>query len=611
MTKSMAKLAPFTALERNIPLFTEVLQFVGFIDVILGHRLVCKRWSQFMISDEVWSFTLQTDYFMYLKWQEYVDDRMLTIDNPMQPTPNRTMFQWYKWHKQQMLDRRQLEADVGFLIKRAKLEDEVFEKQKGKMKRMPLKGEENAKHLRELVRSTILAYTNINCVNQFTERASKKGIVGMGCDDGKVLLVDAQNLTPTVADPSEMPRFDVIDEHDGAVTLVLSTPQFLFTVSNDCTVGCFDLDCLVRPKVVLIGHSEAVTCIAVHRHDDRMVVTGSLDRQVLIWNVEQSNKPLHVCRGHAMKVVAIEVTSDRIFSGARDSSLHIWDWQGRALRVLTGHLGPIVGLKCLQAHHTMLGDAFRLVSACAGGMVRVWNATSGRVLGSAIVAKQTVCVELNQPRMLLICGTFDGTVIVRDLQHEINASLIFHTRAVRCIQTTDTHFFTAGDDCNVAVWDWAEVAKHVEGEKGKKTRSLQVEVLKPYCVLQHSTFINALLVRTFQTSGKISHVVASTADKRYHVWRVCNDPEVLKKTSDQERAALPEKVKLIRHASRKSSTTKATASTPIAKATASTPIAKAATPTAKFVPPPGKKAVFKAPGKPATPNPKPKPKAQV
>ena len=43
-------------------------------------------------------------------------------DNPMQPTPNRTMFGWYKWHKQHMLDRRELEADVGSLVKRAKLE---------------------------------------------------------------------------------------------------------------------------------------------------------------------------------------------------------------------------------------------------------------------------------------------------------------------------------------------------------------------------------------------------------------------------------------------------------------------------------------------------------
>lgn len=62
----------------------------------------------------------------------------------------------------------------------------MFEKQKGKPKRIPLKGEDTAKHLRELVRSTILAYTNINSLHQFTERTSKKAIVGMGCDDGKV-----------------------------------------------------------------------------------------------------------------------------------------------------------------------------------------------------------------------------------------------------------------------------------------------------------------------------------------------------------------------------------------------------------------------------------------
>ena len=73
---------------------------------------------------------------------------------------------------------------------------------------------------------------------------------------------------------------------------------------------------------------QEVTCVAAHRSDENIIVTGSLDRQVLIWNVAESNKPTHVCRGHSMKICCLQVPPEGHVWGAESVS---WVGSKRAL----------------------------------------------------------------------------------------------------------------------------------------------------------------------------------------------------------------------------------------------------------------------------------------
>ena len=71
-----------------------------------------------------------------------------------------------------------------------------------------------------------------------------------------MLLADPHELIPTNTDPSAIPTFNTVDEHDGAIVAMLVTKTYLFTCSTDCTCAVYSLDMLTRPKVILIGHSE-------------------------------------------------------------------------------------------------------------------------------------------------------------------------------------------------------------------------------------------------------------------------------------------------------------------------------------------------------------------
>ena len=51
---------------------------LGYKEEIMPIRRVCKTWAKLMLTDDVWEVTLRADMFMYHKWLEYEDQRMLT-----------------------------------------------------------------------------------------------------------------------------------------------------------------------------------------------------------------------------------------------------------------------------------------------------------------------------------------------------------------------------------------------------------------------------------------------------------------------------------------------------------------------------------------------------
>uniref|UniRef100_A0A7S4GA44 Guanine nucleotide-binding protein subunit beta-like protein n=1 Tax=Eutreptiella gymnastica TaxID=73025 RepID=A0A7S4GA44_9EUGL len=545
---------PFHKVSNNLSVLTNIFQFIGYKEEIMPIRRVCKTWAKLMLTDDVWEVTLRADMFMYHKWLEYEDQRMLTKDNPMQPLPKRSLHDWYKWRKHEMADQRELQSNKKALEHKAVEEDSMFNKHFSKNKRVEKldskKTEEQQKSITELIRSTVLVYTDIVSLTHFVDSSSKKLTLALGCADGKMLLADPHELIPTNTDPSAIPTFNTVDEHDGAIVAMLVTKTYLFTCSTDCTCAVYSLDMLTRPKVILIGHSEEVTCVAAHRSDENIIVTGSLDRQVLIWNVAESNKPTHVCRGHSMKICCLQVTEDRIFSGSRDSSVHVWDWKGRLLRVLTGHLGPIVGLQMISVTSSIHDTAYRIISCDGAGKVSVWNATSCRLLSSSIVVNSGVCLAVQQNLGLLAVGAFDGTIAIRDLQTDASINLIFHTRAVRFLYCSDVHLYSSGDDWNLCVWEWSEVSRLLDADAPKPSakpsaKKARVPVtVKPFRVLQHTTFLAAMFVKVFTTTSRLAYIVTTTTDKRYHVWKVASSPKALDAAAVNEKALPPEKAKV-------------------------------------------------------------------
>jgi WD40 repeat protein len=66
----------------------------------------------------------------------------------------------------------------------------------------------------------------------------------------------------------------------------------------------------------------------VFASDNRRIISGSADKTVIIWNLQEKNAEA-VLKGHRSSVVYIQVTKDNkyIISGSTDGTARIWDFE--------------------------------------------------------------------------------------------------------------------------------------------------------------------------------------------------------------------------------------------------------------------------------------------
>nr|CAH8822652.1 unnamed protein product [Trichobilharzia regenti] len=100
----------------------------------------------------------------------------------------------------------------------------------------------------------------------------------------------------------------------------------------------------------------------------RLMLTGSFDHTVCLWDVRTGERTHHLI-GHAAEVSAASFTYDTslVATASMDKTVRIWDTRtGRQLHLLTGHQDEVLDV-------TFDPSGRRLASASADGTVRVWN----------------------------------------------------------------------------------------------------------------------------------------------------------------------------------------------------------------------------------------------
>ena len=97
----------------------------------------------------------------------------------------------------------------------------------------------------------------------------------------------------------------------------------------------------------LNGHKRGIACLQYH---DRLVVSGSSDNTIRLWDIE-CGACLRVLEGHEELVRCIRFDSKRIVSGAYDGKIKVWDLQAAmdprapagtlCIRTLVEHSGRV------------------------------------------------------------------------------------------------------------------------------------------------------------------------------------------------------------------------------------------------------------------------------
>lgn len=96
-----------------------------------------------------------------------------------------------------------------------------------------------------------------------------------------------------------------------------------------------------------VSHSDEITCFAITA-DSLYVITGSRDMSLKVWQAT-GGKLAQVLVGHtdAVTCVAVSVTNKtQVMSGSKDTNLIIWDLHtGEEIHTLAGHLAPVIGVR--------------------------------------------------------------------------------------------------------------------------------------------------------------------------------------------------------------------------------------------------------------------------
>jgi hypothetical protein len=122
----------------------------------------------------------------------------------------------------------------------------------------------------------------------------------------------------------------------------------------------------------LEGHTDRVL-YAVFSPDGKLVLSGSADRTMRLWDAEQG-KLIHTFLGHtaAVRAVAFVPGGRQVVSASEDKTVRLWDLvTGKEMRVFAGHTERINGL-------AVTPDGRLALSASSDRTVRVWDLASGK-----------------------------------------------------------------------------------------------------------------------------------------------------------------------------------------------------------------------------------------
>ncbi|CAD6570253.1 MAG: hypothetical protein ASARMPREDX12_003431 [Alectoria sarmentosa] len=147
-------------------------------------------------------------------------------------------------------------------------------------------------------------------------------------------------------------------------------------------------------------HNGSILCL---QYDDKMMVTGSSDCTLIIWDVKAGYRPLRRLREHTAGVLDVCFDEKHIVSCSKDATVCLWDRNtGELLKKLNGHRGPV---NAVQLRGNLV------VSASGDGIAKLWNLTSGLCIKEfPSKDRGMACVEFSPDSRTILAGGNDQVI---------------------------------------------------------------------------------------------------------------------------------------------------------------------------------------------------------
>ncbi|KAF2721230.1 WD40 repeat-like protein, partial [Polychaeton citri CBS 116435] len=193
-------------------------------------------------------------------------------------------------------------------------------------------------------------------------------------------------------------------------------------------------------------HDASILCL---QYDDKILVTGSSDSDLLVWDVK-TFEPIRRLTKHSGGVLDVALDAKHIVSCSKDSRIIVWDretYEPKA--VLSGHRGPV---NAVQLRGNLL------VSASGDGIARLWDLSTMK-LTKEFSAKERglAAVEFSEDMKYVLAGGNDH--ITYKFETETGKEVtqfVGHTQLVRSLwlDSANKRVVSGSYDLDLRVYDF-------------------------------------------------------------------------------------------------------------------------------------------------------------
>ncbi|MFO1095584.1 MAG: c-type cytochrome domain-containing protein [Planctomycetaceae bacterium] len=185
-------------------------------------------------------------------------------------------------------------------------------------------------------------------------------------------------------------------KHTDWVTAIEFSPDGVLLASGDRANGLVVWEAFTgRPFQDLLGHQAAVTDVS-WRPDSNVLASSSEDGTIRLWEMNNGSQ-IKAWNAHG-GVAAMDYTRDgRFVSTGRDRIVRLWNGDGAQER----EFGGMTDLGMEVAYDA---ESNRVLGGDWSGVVRVWNAADGALLGQFDTNPPTISLQLEklQPQLVAI-----------------------------------------------------------------------------------------------------------------------------------------------------------------------------------------------------------------
>ncbi|KAM3112521.1 toll/interleukin-1 receptor domain-containing protein [Phormidesmis sp. 146-33] len=200
----------------------------------------------------------------------------------------------------------------------------------------------------------------------------------------------------------------------------------------------------------LEGHSYVVRSVSFSP-DGQTIASGSTDSTVKLWDLQ--GRELQTLKGHSSAVTSVSFRPDgqTIASGSTDNTVKLWDRQGRELQTLKGHSHHVYSVSFSPDGQTIASGSW----GWGDNTVRLWDRQGQELQTLKGHGDAVSSVNFSPDGQTIASGSWDSTVKLWDRQGRELQTLKGNSGAVNSVSfSPDGQMIATGsDDSTVKLWD--------------------------------------------------------------------------------------------------------------------------------------------------------------